>query len=147
MHIWGPARGDKLWNDNGCTAMFPCTCVAGNGAPTTDSTCRVRAYEWVGCSCDPQSTCSYMADSNDYEPCCGDDGGYCGTRTSHTTTLQETRPDRLFIKNRKSGLMFIEKIVCVVLTSAKSVNMPCFSLVLFLRFSEQAWNGRQPTLG
>ena len=48
-------------------------------APTpSPASCTVRAYESVGCDCDPKSTCEGgMHDGSD-EACCGTNGGYCG---------------------------------------------------------------------
>ena len=54
----------------------PVPSLTGGDCSFQDS-CKVRAYESVGCNCDPDSTCADMSDTSG-EACCGMDGGYCG---------------------------------------------------------------------
>ena len=46
--------------------------------PSPPPACQARGYEYVGCGCDPSSTCSVWG-SNEGGSCCGTDGGLCGS--------------------------------------------------------------------
>merc|ERR1719421_1439103 len=91
-----PARGycpqvSEEWGDLGavCVRVGGCFetmgCQGGTPRPSitpaptpSPASCTVRAYESVGCDCDPKSTCEGgMHDGSD-EACCGTNGGYCG---------------------------------------------------------------------